>query len=66
MPIFDIVLEPIWAERTETATPLRGRIEQVLDWATARGYRDGLNPARWRGQLDKLSTKPSASVSIGQ
>ena len=48
------VLEPIWTEKTETATRLRGRIEQVLDWATARGYRDGLNPARWRGHLDKL------------
>jgi integrase len=53
------VLEPIWAERTETATRLRGRIEQVLDWATARGYRDGLNPARWRGHLDKLLARPS-------
>jgi integrase len=53
------VLEPIWIEKTETATRLRGRIEQVLDWATARGYRDGLNPARWRGHLDKLLARPS-------
>jgi integrase len=53
------VLEPIWSEKTETATRLRGRIEQVLDWATARGYRDGLNPARWRGHLDKLLARPS-------
>lgn len=48
------ILEPIWTEKTETASRLRGRIESVLDWATARGYREGLNPARWRGHLDKL------------
>ena len=53
------VLEPIWRDKTETATRLRGRIELVLDWATARGYRDGLNPARWRGHLDKLLPRPS-------
>jgi integrase len=47
-------LEPIWQSKTETASRLRGRIETVLDWATARGYRHGDNPARWRGHLDKL------------
>jgi integrase len=41
------VLKPIWASRTETASRLRGRIENVLDWAKARGYRNGENPARW-------------------
>ena len=41
-------------EKPETAARLRGRIEAVLDWATARGYRQGENPARWRGHLDKL------------
>jgi integrase len=48
------VLEPIWKTKTETASRLRGRIERVLDWATVRGYRQGDNPARWRGHLDKL------------
>ncbi|WP_298725767.1 site-specific integrase [uncultured Ferrovibrio sp.] len=48
------VLEPIWQTKTETATRVRGRIEAVLDWASARGYRNGDNPARWRGHLDKL------------
>ena len=48
------VLEPIWTEKTETASRLRGRIEAVLDWATARGYRQGDNPARWRGHLQNL------------
>jgi len=47
-------LEPIWNTKTETASRLRGRIESVLDWATARGHRVGDNPARWRGHLDKL------------
>ena len=47
-------LEPIWAEMPETASRVRGRIERVLDWAKARGYRVGENPARWRGHLDHL------------
>jgi hypothetical protein len=53
------ILTPIWSGKTETASRLRGRIEQVLDWATARGYRDGLNPARWKGHLDKLLAAPT-------
>jgi len=59
------VLEPIWKEKTETASRLRGRIESVLDWATARGYRDGLNPARWRGHLDHLLPAPSKIMKVG-
>lgn len=61
LPVQDIdtglvlkVLEPIWATKTETASRIRGRIESILDWAKARGYREGENPARWRGHLDKL------------
>jgi integrase len=48
------VLEPIWVIKPETAGRVRGRIESILDWAKARGYRPGENPARWRGHLDKL------------
>lgn len=48
------VLEPIWTEKPETASRLRGRIEQVLTWATVRGYRQGENPARWRGHLSEV------------
>lgn len=48
------ILEPIWTEKAETASRVRGRIENVLDWAKARHYRSGDNPARWRGHLDKL------------
>ena len=48
------VLEPIWTEKPETASRVRGRIESVLDWAKSRGYRAGDNPARWRGHMDNL------------
>ncbi|MFM8679798.1 MAG: tyrosine-type recombinase/integrase, partial [Alphaproteobacteria bacterium] len=48
------VLEPVWKDKPETATRLRGRIEAVLDWAIAREYRSGDNPARWRGRLQQL------------
>ena len=47
------ILQPIWTTKTETASRLRGRIEAVLDWARVQGFRDGDNPARWRGHLDK-------------
>jgi integrase len=47
-------VEPLWADKTETASRLRGRIEAVLDWATARGLRTGDNPARWKGLLENL------------
>jgi integrase len=53
------VLEKIWETKTETATRVRNRIELVLDWAKARKYRTGENPARWRGHLDKLLPKRS-------
>src|SRR5215813_5177893 len=48
------VLEPIWTTKPETAARLRGRIESVLNWAKARGYRAGENPALWKGHLDNL------------
>ncbi len=53
-PLVLKALEPIWATKSETASRLRGRIESVLDWARVRGYREGENPARWRGHLDHL------------
>jgi integrase len=48
------VLKPIWATKGETASRLRGRIELVLDFAKAKGWRDGDNPARWRGHLKNI------------
>jgi integrase len=55
------VLQPIWEIKTETATRLRGRIESILGWATVSKYRQGDNPARWRGHLDNLLADPSRS-----
>ena len=51
------VLQPLWQRTPETAERLRGRIENVLDAAKARGHRSGENPARWRGHLDQLLPK---------
>jgi integrase len=47
-------IEPLWTTKPETAGRVRGRVERILDWAKVRGYRDGDNPARWRGHLDHL------------
>ncbi|WP_322737170.1 tyrosine-type recombinase/integrase [Delftia tsuruhatensis] len=58
------ILQPIWKEKTETATRLRGRIEQALDWARVRGFREGENPARWRGHLDKLLPAPTKIAKV--
>ena len=52
-------LEPIWNDKPETAKRVRGRAESILDWAKARGFREGENPARWRGHLDQLLPAPS-------
>lgn len=59
-----LVLDPIWRTKTETASRLRGRIEQILDWAAVRKHRSGENPARWTGHLDKLLPKPSKISTV--
>ena len=48
------VIEPMWQRTPETARRVRGRIEVILDWAKSRGYREGENPARWRGHVENL------------
>ena len=48
------ILEPIWKVKAETASRVRGRMETILDTAKARGYRDGENPARWRGHIEQI------------
>jgi integrase len=58
------VLSPIWLTKTETATRLRGRIESILGWATTSGYREGDNPARWRGHLENLLASPSKTAKV--
>lgn len=57
-------LAPIWKTKTETATRLRGRIEKILDWATAHGHRSGPNPARWRGQLEHILANPDKLAQV--
>jgi integrase len=58
------VLEPIWTKLPETASRVRGRVEAIIDWATARGYRQGENPARWRGHLNKLLPARSKARTV--
>ena len=53
------ILEPIWHAKTETASRVRSRLERILDWATAHKYRDGANPARWKGHLAAMLPSPS-------
>ena len=48
------ILSPIWTAKPETASRVRGRIEAVLDYARARGWRMAENPARWRGHLSTM------------
>jgi integrase len=57
-------LEPIWTTMPTTANRVRNRIELVLSWAKAHGYRDGENPARWRGHLDHLLARPSKLKAV--
>jgi integrase len=60
-PIADIetadilkVLQPIWQKTPETASRVRGRLENILDYAKAHHWRTGENPARWRGHLSSI------------
>ena len=53
------ILEPIWLTKNETASRVRGRIETVLDYAKAKEYREGDNPAVWKGMLKPLLPQPS-------
>lgn len=52
------ILQPIWTAKPETAKRVQGRIENVLDYASAMKWRDANNPARWRGHLNKLLAAP--------
>jgi integrase len=51
------VLRPIWTEKPETASRLRGRMERVFSVAKARKLRSGENPAAWRDNLQPLFGK---------
>jgi len=71
LPVADIdramvlkILRPIWTEKNETASRVRGRIEAILDWATVHDLRKGDNPARWRGNLDKALPKRASARTV--
>jgi integrase len=71
LPVADIdvglimrVLGPLWSRAPETASRVRGRIESVLDWATAQNYRQGDNPARWKGNIAHLLPKRSKAAPV--
>jgi integrase len=57
-------LRPIWQEKPETASRVRGRIAAILDWAAAGGFRTGENPARWQGHLENILPKRRALASV--
>jgi integrase len=58
------VLESMWTAKPETASRVRGRIESILSWARVRGYRDGPNPAMWKGHLDHLLPRKSKVAKV--
>ncbi len=65
LPIADVntesmlaVLKPIWTTKAVTARHVRNNIESILDYARAKGFRSGENPARWRGHLEHLVANP--------
>ncbi len=58
------VLEPVWTTIPETATRLRGRIELVLDFAAAKGWRSGDNLARWRGHIAHMLPRRSKVAKV--
>lgn len=71
LPVADVdtdlivkVLSPIWGAKTETATRVRERIESILDWATVSKFRQGDNPARWRGHLENLLANPNRIAPV--
>ena len=71
MPVADVdlacvlsVVEPIWTLVPETARRVRNRVELILDWATARGLRQGDNPARWRGLLENLLSEQRRAQAV--
>jgi integrase len=61
-PTIKALLAPIWRHNPRYANDLRGRVERVLDYSTAMGWRSGDNPARWRGNMKYLFALPKREV----
>jgi integrase len=64
LPHILAMLEPIWHTKTETASRVRGRVEKVLDWAKGRNYREGDNPAAWKGNLEAQLPRPEKVAKV--
>lgn len=60
------IVEPIWITKPETASRVRGRIETILNWAKARGYRSGENPAQWRGHTLRQDPRHKTSPVLAK
>jgi integrase len=58
------VLDKIWATKTVTAQRVAQRIAAILDWSTALGYREGANPARWKGHLEMVMVAPTTISTV--
>ncbi|MBT8584093.1 integrase arm-type DNA-binding domain-containing protein [Polynucleobacter paneuropaeus] len=58
------ILNPIWVDKTETASRLRGRLEWILAAATTRKLRTGMNPALWRGHLQTILSAPGKIMEV--
>jgi integrase len=56
------VIAPDWERAEESAWRTLGRVERVLDWATASGFRQGQNPASWDIFKHLLPRKAKAQV----
>lgn len=55
---------PLWNRAPETAARVRGRIEAVLNAAAVRHWREGPNPARWKGHLEMLLPRRKAERRV--
>jgi len=58
------VLDPIWKDKTETASRVQGRIKKIIDFAIVSGYRDKANPAVWDGFLDSIYQSPKKLKNV--
>jgi integrase len=58
------VLDPIWTAKTETAKRVQSRMAKVLNWAKVHGFRQGPNPAEWKGNLDAILSAPSKVAKV--
>ncbi len=58
------IIEPIWQVLPETASRVRGRIESILDYAKAREWRSGENPARWRGHIANMLPRRNKARNV--